>query len=165
VRYFFLNLQLEFKFRQLVRILTHGPEDDNQKFEANIDVKKGDLGTIKGAVAYIFNKYLQEVEGNRQKLLLIMDSPRNTIYEGVHPKNTSAFRYNKFFSEVCNKLSLYCIDLTEQFWTDFRQNKRWFNSKIDGHWNTYGHSVAAKQIETFLLKNGFFTFLNQKIPK
>ena len=156
VRYLFVNLKLGFKFEQLVRNLTHRAEDVKQTFEANVDVTQTNLETIKEAVSYIFKNYLQEVEGEREKLLLVMDSERNSIYEGVHPKNTRAFQYNKIFSEVCNELSLYCIDLTEQFWSDFRQNKRWFNSKIDGHWNTYGHSVAANQIEIFLLKNGFF---------
>ena len=156
VRYFFLNLNLGFKYNQFVRILTQGPEDDKKEFEANIDVGKSNPETIKGVVTYIFEKYLQEVEGDRKKILLVMDSPRSKIYEGVHPKNTRVFEYNKIFSDVCNSLSLYCLDLTEAFWMDFRQNKRWFNSKVDGHWNKYGHSVAANKIETFLLENGFF---------
>jgi hypothetical protein len=95
-----------------------------------------------------------EVDGDHKKLVLVMDTARAPIYEGIHPNTTTAFQYNKMIAETCQELSLYCLDLTDYFWKDFQRNKRRFNSVIDGHWNEYGHEVVAKAIKSYLLQNG-----------
>ena len=112
------------------------------------------VGEMKEVVEYIFNKYLQEVDGDRKKLMFVIDTTRDPIYKGVHPKNTRGFQYNELTAEVCHDLFLNCLDLTEPFWQDFQENKRRFNSELDGHWNEYGHSIAAQQIADFLHKRG-----------
>jgi hypothetical protein len=82
-----------------------------------------------------------------------MDTVRAPIYDGVHPRTTTAFTYNKIVADVCIELALYCLDMTEYFWSDYQFNKRRFNSVIDGHWDEYGHEVVAKTLEAYLLKN------------
>ena len=110
---------------------------------------------MRGLVKYLFGKYLQEVDSDPKKLALVIDAPREPIYKGSLPQTSSAFQYNKLTVEVCRELSLYCLDLTEPFAEDFQQHKQRFNSVIDGHWDAYGHEVAAKAFEDFLLRNAF----------
>jgi hypothetical protein len=127
-----------------------------QQFEANIDVATIDTSAIKDVVKYLFSKYLEEVEGDRKKLLLVVDTPRKRIYEGMHPQSSPAFQYNILTSQICRALSLYCLDLTNKFLADFQLHKKRFNSPIDGHWNAYGHQLVAKAIEDFLMRNALF---------
>ena len=89
--------------------------------------------------------------------MFVIDAPRKPIYKGTHPKTTRAFQYNELTAEVCHDLFLHCLDLTEPFWQDFQENKRRFNSEIDGHWNEYGHGIAAQQIEDFLHERGLLS--------
>lgn len=156
-RYFFVNLKIRQKMRIKFRPIAVGGEYDDRQFEANIDVAKIDVRTMKEVVEYLFKKYLQEVDEDREKLVLVIDSPRQPIYEETHPKTTAAFKYNKLTTEICRDLLLYCLDLTDHFWSDFQQNRRRFNSVIDGHWNAYGHEEVGKQIEYFLIKNGLLS--------
>lgn len=163
VRYLTINLKLETQLKKLVRHLRPNPDvpdDDGQKFEANIKITNDDPKILKAGVTFIFQNYLQAIGGDRNKLLLVMDTPRNAIYEGIHPHSTRAFLFNRIFTEVCQELSLHCLDLTEQFWEDFQKNKRWFNFSIDGHWNKYGHSNAAKAVDKYLRENGIWGLSN-----
>lgn len=152
VRYLVTNLKLN----NIALIQNLGRENQHQRFEANIDVSTMNVTEMRGLVEYLFKKYLQEVDGDRKKLVLVIDTPRQSIYEGASPKVSFPFQYNRLTAEVCQELSLYCLDLTDPFWTDFQQNKRPFNSVIDGHYNVYGHEIAAKAIENFLLSNALF---------
>ena len=148
-RYLYVNLGLMWKLQR---------QNQPRQFEANIDVTKM-MGTQEGRqlTKYIFAKYLDEVENDRKKLVLLMDTVREPIYEGVHPNTTAAFQYNEVIGETCQELSLYCLDLTDYFWADFQRNKRRFNSVIDGHWNKYGHKVVAEAVERYLLKNALLS--------
>jgi hypothetical protein len=151
VRYLHVNLKLN-GFGQLHN-LRH--DQQHQQFEANIDVSTIDVRDMRGLVKYLLGKYLQEVDGDYKRLMLMIDTSREPIYEGTHPQTSSAFQYNKLTAEVCHELSLHYLDLTDPFWQDFQQHKRRFNSVLDGHWDAYGHEVAAKAIENFLLSNAF----------
>jgi hypothetical protein len=155
-RYLVVNLKLLEKIPTLAHTVYRGIIDDRQ-FEANINVSKMNLREMKGVVEYILKKYLQEVDGDTKKLMFVIDAPRNPIYEGTHPKTTRGFQYNELTAEVCHDLFLHCLDLTEPFWQDFQKNKRRFNSEIDGHWNEYGHGIAAQQIEDFLHERGLLS--------
>jgi hypothetical protein len=154
VRYLTMNLKVRFEPKDISRI--HDLWGKTHRFAANIDAAKIDVRETKDLVNYIFKKYLQEAEGDRRKLVLVLDAPRQPIYEGMHPHTSLAFQYNKVVAEVCRDLFLYCLDLTDPFWSNFQRNRRRFNSVIDGHWNAYGHEVAAKAIEDFLFKNLLF---------
>ena len=154
IRYLTINLKVRFELKDIRRIgdlwgTTH-------RFAANIDAAKIDVHETKNIVNYVFKKYLQEAESDRQKLVLVVDSPRQPIYEGLNPHTSLAFQYNQVVTEVCRDLLLHCLDLTDHFWSDFQRNRRRFNSIIDGHWNAHGHEVAASAIKDFLLKNLLF---------
>jgi lysophospholipase L1-like esterase len=143
-RYVYINLNLMWNLRA----------DQNARFEANIDVTKMlEPDQTKEIARYVFTKYLEEVDGNRKKLVLLMDTVRAPIYEGLHPKTAKAFQYNTDLASVCSELTLYCLDLTDDFWSDFQKHKRRFNSVTDGHWNDYGHQVVANALERYLLEN------------
>ncbi len=95
--------------------------------------------------------------GTAKNLMLVIDSSRKPNYEGTHPKTTRAFQNNELTAEVGHGLFLNCLDWVEPFWQDFQKNKRRFNSEIDGHWNEYGHAIAAQQIVEFLYKRGLLS--------
>jgi hypothetical protein len=149
VRYLVTNLKLN----DIALTQNLGRENQHQRFDANIDVSTMNVIKMRGVVKYLFKKYIQEVDDDRKKLILVIDALRQSIYEGASPKIGFPFQYNRLTAEVCQELSLYCLDLTDPFWQDFKQNKRRFNSVIDGHWDAYGHEVAAKALEDFLLRN------------
>lgn len=149
VRYLYSNLKIG-------RAYNVKRDNQQRQFEANIDVSTIDVGKMGGVVKYLFGKYLEEVNGDHKKLVLVIGTSRQSIYEGTHPQTSSVFQYNRLTTEVCRELSLHCLDLTDPFWEDFQQNKRRFNSVIDGHWDAYGHEIAAKAIDKFLLTEGLF---------
>jgi len=125
------------------------------RFQANVDISN--MVQTKKARAlskYIFQKYLNEVDGDPRRLVIVMDAVREAIYSGIHPSTTSAFEYNKVITATCQELSLYCLDLTDSFWSDYQVNKRRFNSVLDGHWDEYGQQVAARALEGFLVQKG-----------
>lgn len=146
-RYLRVNLKIK-NISQKLR-----QKSQNQPFEANIDISNINVGKTKDLVRYLFEKYLREVSDNRKRLVFVIDAPRQLIYNGILPQKSSAFQYNKLTIEVCRELSLYCLDLTDPFWREFQQNKRRFNSVIDGHWDRHGHEIAARAIGDFLLEN------------
>lgn len=145
-RYLYQNLQIRRLFQEKERA--------GHQFEANINVgQMMERDKAKRLTTYIFEKYLHEVGDDRRRLLLLMDAVREPIYAGIHPNTTAAFQYNRIVSETCQELALYCLDLTDAFWSDFQVNKRRFNSVIDTHWDEYGHEVVAKAVEDYLLRN------------
>src|SRR5262249_44437649 len=99
-RYMYINLNLMWWSLR---------SDNHARFEANIDTTKM-LGQdeTKDIARYIFMKYLEEVHGNRKKLVLVMDTVRAPIYKGVHPNTAEAFQYNSDLASVCSELALYC---------------------------------------------------------
>lgn len=148
----YLNVNL--KVQDMVLIYGSWRKNQHQQFEANIPAAKMDLKEMRELVNYLFKKYLHEVDNDGERIVIVLDSPREPIYKGTHPETTTAFEYNKLTAKICRDLALYCLDLTDPFFSDFQQNRRRFNSEIDGHWNAYGHEVVAKAMEDFLLKNG-----------
>ena len=42
------------------------------------------------------------------------------------------------------------IDLKEVFERDYKKNKIFHNSKVDDHWNEYGHMIVANELFTIL---------------
>jgi hypothetical protein len=123
-------------------------------FQANVDVTQMvQTQRARRLTKYIFEKYLHEVRHDRRRLVLVMDTVREPIYSGIHPSTTAAFEYNKIIETTCQELSMYCLDLTDYFWSDFQVNRRRFNSPIDGHWDEYGQEVVARAVEGYLLKN------------
>lgn len=156
VRYMTINLKVRFELKDIGRINDLLAEPQRHRFTANIDTAKIDRKETKDLVNYLSKKYLHEAGNDPQKLVLVVDTPRQPIYEGIHPHRSLSFQYNEAVAEVCRDLQLYCLDLTDSFWSNFQQARRRFNSVIDGHWNAYGHEVAAKAISDFLLKNALF---------
>jgi GDSL-like Lipase/Acylhydrolase family len=154
VRYLQRTLPGQLGITDVFHALSLRVERHANRFAANVDVTKIDLTETKQLVTYISTRYLREVDDDRQKLVFVLDTPRQAIYEGKQPRTDPAFQYNEVVGEVCRDLALYCLDLTESFMTDFQKHSRRFNSRIDGHWNSYGHQIAGEAIGDFLNAKG-----------
>jgi len=163
-RYLLTNLKLMSKLENIGRMNSPSRGNQPRQFEANIDVSNINVKEMKRLLRFLVEKYLREVGDDPQKIVFVMDTEREKIYEGTHPRSTSAFQYNKLTSDICRDLSLYCLDLTDHFWEDFQRNKRRFNSAIDGHWNEHGHEVAASAIEGFLMRNHLWRRTSTSFP-
>ena len=78
-----------------------------------------------------------------------MDAPRKDIYKSRVNKSSVLYLHT-MFAMLCRKNGFELLDLTQSMAKDYEAKKVKFNSKIDGHWNEYGHQfVAQKILETF----------------
>lgn len=143
VRYFYLNLQLNFDAKPKFQ------DKGAKEFNANIDVTQASKqqAKIQTAVDYIFKKLREENEG--KQILIVMDGPRNNIYSGTTSKSNVLF-LNEIAKNSAAHRNLHFIDLTAVFEHDYAQNKKKFNADIDFHWNEYGHQVVADTVYKFL---------------
>jgi hypothetical protein len=60
---------------------------------------------------------------------------------------------NKMLDTICSINHVEFIDLTQFMEEDYKKNGIKFNSKIDGHWNEYGHKFVANVLYEYLKNN------------
>lgn len=147
VRYFYLNLNLK-NSRFLFNLFRTYPEPD---FEANIDVSQMFNNPVRELTKHIFSEYKSLAQKSNSKLLLIMDTNRSAIYNGINPRTTKSFQYNQIVFELAQELKIDFLDLTNAFVKDYEQHHLSFNSKNDGHWNVRGHKVAGESVSEWLI--------------
>jgi len=120
-----------------------------KKYDANIDVARvNELEKdIRAATDYIIGKI--SAENSDRKVIFIMDAPRWDIYSNnlVH---SNVYWMNNMVKEICSRYGMYFLDLTESFSNDYSTHRHKFNFDIDGHWNEYGHSIAAMALFKYL---------------
>jgi hypothetical protein len=119
------------------------------KYNANIEVKTvmENETMIEKATDYLIKKIKDENRGKR--LIFMMDAPRNDIYNN-QLLNSSIVCMNKMVARICKKNDLEYIDLTNIMHKDYMKYKKEFNSKLDGHWNEYGHYIASDTLYSHL---------------
>jgi len=78
-----------------------------------------------------------------------MDASRFDIYNGTEPNSNVSF-LSDLLKENCDKHKIDLIDMTDAMTKDFEVNKKMFNSKYDGHWDTYGHEIVSKQLVDYM---------------
>jgi hypothetical protein len=79
----------------------------------------------------------------RTRLLLAMDSVRGALYSD---SPSQALKLNQLSAELARKHGLEFLDLHPVFRAEWNVNRRPFEFMSDGHWNEYGHAVAAHAI-------------------
>jgi len=77
-----------------------------------------------------------------KKILFVIDGDRHEIYKNMSKVNF----YRKDFLDVLDKKSIEYIDLNDTFKDDYIKHSKQFNSNLDYHWDSYGHSIVAKEI-------------------
>ena len=146
-RYLALRQQMRF---QILRNLILG-QNAEETYQANIAISSLSENRIDNALAanYIFGEMKQWADDRGIKLLLAMDGDRNAIYRNLAQNGlaeTGALSLNSLAQQAAQQNDIPFIDLHPVFKDDFAQNHRAFNFEADGHWNVYGHRVAAHAI-------------------
>jgi lysophospholipase L1-like esterase len=119
-----------------------------RRFEANVDVSglAGEGVRMRKTATYVFAQLAHLERSSRTRFLLVMDAPREAIYEGHDPRTTEAYRMNRIASEASAAAGLTFIDLTPAFERDYRDHHERFEFPHDGHWNRRGHGLAADEV-------------------
>lgn len=97
----------------------------------------------------ITSKILEELKKTvetREAKLVIFFIPAQVNVENLSDSEP----YQEKIKPICLKLGITCIDLLPDFKKSGRRTYR--NSK-SGHWNAYGHKVAAETIYNFLIND------------
>ena len=104
----------------------------------------------------IFIKEIQELNYNLSDITFVLDGDRYSIYAGNESRasgllgdqgtsyNNDIFNY--IISES-SKNDINLLDLHPKFLSEYKNKKKKFNFNHDYHWNSYGHSFVATQIE------------------
>ena len=80
-----------------------------------------------------------------------MDALRREIEQNDF-KNSTISWMNVLMKEKVKGKNMLFLDLTDAFKADFDKNKISFASKIDSHWNDYGHQKVVDALYPFLVK-------------
>ncbi len=154
-RYLALRQQMRL---QLLRDLILGRNDD-EKYQAHIDVAELGENRVDNELAanYIFREMQQWAAARGIKLLLAMDGDRNSIYRNLEQNGlgeAGALSLNGLAKSAAQQNGIHFIDLHPVFQDDFAKNHQLFNFEVDGHWNVYGHRVAAHAIFQYIKDRG-----------
>src|SRR5215475_677394 len=118
-------------------------------FEANIDVASvlSQMPDVTAAADHVFGRMAAVAEASGARLLLVMDGVRAAIYAD---SDSPALALNHLSAAMAAKHHIAFIDLHPAFQADWRAHHRRFDFDSDGHWNEYGHAVAAGAVADFI---------------
>lgn len=140
IRYVFLNLNLETRFRRTV------PEPQT-RIGAPVGSPPVPAGTgrVENAIDYILRTIAEENHG--KTVIFIIDGPRRTLYddESPAPDELTLWKHG-LLRDVTSRYGFHFIDLTDSFRRKYKQDGERFNSEHDYHWNENGHFVAAEAL-------------------
>lgn len=141
VRYLYINLNFKRLIKDIIQLFNKGA----YKYSANVDLEKIKMQRedIMKATNYVLKKLKKE---NPNKIIIIMmDAPRKDIYEN-NLRESKAIWLNNMMKEKCKETGIIFIDLTKPFSELYSLNHVKYESPNDGHWNEYGHRVAAEAL-------------------
>ena len=136
-RYFYHNLVFFHKLKNI--ILEKNSNRNNLLRDQNYreEIKKG-ISIIIDSISTI----------TKNNLLFVVDGNRHKIYNnGIRVKENF---YKKDFISILRNKSKKFIDLDTTFSANYNQYSIKFNSELDYHWNSYGHSTVAKEINNYI---------------
>lgn len=90
-------------------------------------------------------------ENTITKLVFVMDTPRPEI-ETNEFENSPFWWTHELMKVKTESKKMLLLDLTDAFKADFKKNKVSFQTKIDNHWNNYGHQKVFDALYPFLVK-------------
>jgi hypothetical protein len=139
-----------FYYRWLVRpeslknLLISAARAEAGRFSANIDARKisAARGDMAAATDYTFGRIANAAKAMGARLLIAMDGDRSAIYAGE--ADSVPLVLNRIATEAAQRHGIRFVDLHPVFAADWKANRLSFGFASDGHWNEYGHAVAAK---------------------
>lgn len=122
------------------------------QFAQNIDIAAAQAmkQKIHQATDLLLNKIKQE--NGSTDIIFVMDGLRDEMYAN-QLKNTQIGWLNLMMKQTVASKGMKFIDLTNVFLTDYQQHKRRFETRIDNHWNEYGHQKVTEAVFEFITKN------------
>ncbi len=96
----------------------------------------------------IFLEKLNLIKLEKKNIILMIDGRfYDSNYEGYFPK------MREYFIKESIKKGFQVIDLKKSFDSHYNENKKKFEFKKDGHWNSLGHSIVGKELHEFFNSN------------
>jgi lysophospholipase L1-like esterase len=115
------------------------------RYEANIDVGAvlRQMPTVAAATDHVFGRMAAAAQKGGTRVLLAMDGVRGALYSDSPGQ---ALALNQLSAELARKHGLEFIDLHPVFRAEWDAHHKPFEFISDGHWNEYGHAVAARAV-------------------
>jgi hypothetical protein len=115
------------------------------RYEANIDVGAvlRQMPAVAAATDHVFARMAAAAQTSGTRVLLAMDGVRGALYSDSPGQ---ALALNQLSAELARKNGLEFIDLHPVFRAEWNAHHRPFEFVSDGHWNEYGHAVAARAV-------------------
>jgi len=96
----------------------------------------------------IFLEKLNLIKLEKKNIILMIDGRfYDSNYEGYFPK------MREYFIKESIEKGFQVIDLKKSFDSHYNENKKKFEFKKDGHWNSLGHSIVGKELHEFFNSN------------
>ena len=96
----------------------------------------------------LFLEKLDLIKLEKKNIILMIDGRfYSSNYSGYFPL------MREYFIQESVKKGFHVIDLKKSFDSSYRKNKKKFEFKKDGHWNTLGHSIVGKELHNFFNLN------------
>jgi lysophospholipase L1-like esterase len=116
-----------------------------RRYEANIDLAEvlRQMPAITAATDHVFGRMGKLAHDNGNRLLLAMDGVRGALYSETP---SEALALNRLCGELARKHGIEFIDLHPAFRAEWNTHHKPFEFMSDGHWNAYGHAVAAHAV-------------------
>jgi len=152
IRFFYWNLGVNRNNQRLANLFKRGRPQAKYEMNVDIDEVEKNIDKIRSLTYRIFSLF-KETAGGDSKLLLVMDGNRRAIYAGKDPRNERIYVLTKMAMDDANKLSIPFIDLDDFFRADYKNEKKHFEFKHDGHWNEKGNSVVGNCLADYIFKN------------
>jgi len=90
------------------------------------------------------------VEKNNSKFLVVYIPRKEEIGQGRLGNNFYIKKVQNMFLNICKTNNLTCINLSPYFEKIFQTTQQKLYYDCDGHWNSYGHELAAKIIFKYI---------------
>ena len=121
----------------------------NKKYFANTstDISTERIEDSKLSVKLFLEK-LDLIKLEKKNIILMIDGRfYSSNYDGYFPL------MREYFIQESMKKGFQIIDLKKSFDRNYKKNKKKFEFKKDGHWNSLAHSVVGKELYNFFNSN------------
>lgn len=113
------------------------------------------LQDSKYAVQLFLDKVEEATGLPKNKIIFIVDGLRGNIYSGKVDTSSYVAKMFKNFVNIAKERQFPVIDMHPIFEADYAQYQKWFQFKVDAHWNGYAHGLAADALADHLSQKGF----------
>ena len=134
-------------------MLTSFPCDEIKTFKANIldtsesaDFQRYENSRKASDIFLLELSKLRATSAERKNTVLVIDADRGHIYDASVQKSEYFDTQRKYFINKAKSYGFTVIDMEPVFSYHYQKYKKKFEFSNDGHWNSLGHEVVAKEI-------------------